>query len=124
MSAPISLLQVRKLFKQLARRPTFDPPHDLARRHIRWTTHQNVDVIFAHHALHDPDLKSLARLPYQFSYSLRYFSTQYLVAVLRHPYKVILNLKHRVASVPVFHAAPPFMQHSLAAKADRLKPVV
>ena len=37
---------------------------------------------------------------------------------------VVLNLKYRVASVFVFHAAPPFMQHIVAAKADRLKPVV
>jgi hypothetical protein len=37
---------------------------------------------------------------------------------------VILNLKYRMTTVPVLHAAPPFVQPILAAKADRLKPVV
>ncbi len=64
-------------------------------------------VVLAHHSLHDPDLKGFTRLSYQFSNSLRYFSIQYLVSILRHPDKVILNLKHLVATVPVFHAAPP-----------------
>ena len=124
MPAPIAFLQVRVLFKQLARRPPFDPPHDLARRHIRRTTDQNMHMILAHHPFHDPDLKGLTRLPNQLSYSLGDLSGQYLVPVLRHPDKVILNLKYRVASVSVVHAAPPFPQHILAAKADRLKPVV
>jgi hypothetical protein len=29
-----------------------------------------------------------------------------------------------MASVSILHAAPPFVQHIVAAKADRLKPVV
>jgi len=33
-------------------------------------------------------------------------------------------LKYRMAAVSVLHAAPPFVQHIFAAKADRLKPVV
>jgi len=33
-------------------------------------------------------------------------------------------LIHRMAAIPVVHAAPPFAQHILPAKADRLKPVV
>ena len=74
MPTPVSLFYMRKLFKQLARRPTFDPPHDLARRHRRRTTHQNMYVILAHYPFHDPDLKRLTRLSYQLPYPLRYVS--------------------------------------------------
>ena len=44
--------------------------------------------------------------------------------ILCYPYKLILNLKHRMANVPVVYAAPPLMRPIFAAKADRLKPVV
>ena len=57
MPAPISLFQVRKLFKQLARRAPLDPSHDLTRRHRRWTTGQYVYMVLAHHTLDYPDLK-------------------------------------------------------------------
>ncbi len=124
MPAPISLLQVRKLFKQLARRATLDPPHDLTRRHRRWTTRQYVYMVLAHHTLDYPDLEGFTGLPNQLSYPLRYLASENLVAVLRNPYKVILNLKYRMTAVSVLHAAPPFVQPIPAAKADRLKPVV
>ena len=66
----------------------------------------------------------LHRLSNQLSYPLRYLASENLVAVLRNPYKVTLNLKYRMTAVSVLHAAPPFVQPILAAKADRLKPVV
>src|SRR3989338_5901359 len=124
MPAPIFLFQVRKLFKQLARRSPLDPPHDLARCHCRWTTDQNMHMILAHHSLDYPNLKGFTCLSHQLSNSLRYFPSQNLVSVLRYPYKVVLNLKNCMASISVFHAAPPSVQHNIAAKADRLKPVV
>ena len=123
MPTPILLFQVRKLFKQLARRAPLDPPHDLARRHGRWTTAQNMHVILAHYTFHNPNLKGFAGLTNQFSYTLRHLSAQHLVPVFRYPYKVVLNLKNRMTAIPIFQAAPPFMQHIVAAKADRLKPV-
>ena len=124
MPAPVFLSQMRKFLKQLARRPPLDPPHDLARRHVRRTTRQNMDVVFTHHTLHYPDLERLACLSHQLSDSLRYLSCQNLVTVLRYPYKVIFNLKYRMTTISVLHAAPPFMRPILAAKADRLQPVV
>jgi hypothetical protein len=124
MPAPKSFLQVRELFEQLPRRATLEAPHDLTRRHRRGTTHQDVYVIFAHNSLHYPDLKSLTRFSYQLSNALRYVSTQYFVAVFCNPYKVILNLKNRMTAISIIHVAPPFMQHFISAKADRLKPVV
>jgi hypothetical protein len=37
---------------------------------------------------------------------------------------VILHLKYRMTAISVVHATAPFSRHILAAKADRLKPVV
>ena len=124
MPTPILLFQMRKLFEQLARRAPLDTPHDLARRHSRRTTGQNMHMILAHRAFYYPDLKGFARLSHQLSNSLRNISSQLFVSVFRYPYKVLLNLKNRMAAISVFHAAPPFVQHIVAAKADRLKPVV
>jgi len=53
---------------------------------------------------------------HQLSNSLRHLSSQNLVSVLRYPYKVVLNLKNRMTSVSVFHAATPFVQHIVEAK--------
>ena len=121
---PVPFPQAPILFQRLARRPPLDPPHDLARRQGRWATRQVVHVVLAHHALHYPNLKRPTRLPDQLSYSLRDLSRQHLVPVLRHPDKVVLDLKYRMAAISVVHAAPPLAQHIFAAKADRLKPVV
>ena len=73
---------------------------------------------------HDPNLERLACLPNQLANSLRDFARQYFVAVFRDPYKVVLDLKNRVAAVSVFHSAPLDVRRIFAAKADRLKPVV
>ncbi|MNF66775.1 hypothetical protein D3C84_485730 [compost metagenome] len=100
-----------------------DPSHDLARRQTRRTTHQNVDVILAHHTLYYPDLKRLTRLPHQLAYSLGHLPTQYLVAVLGHPDKVILDLVDRVTSVSVIHA-PALQLRMVALKLTGWKPVV
>jgi len=83
-----------------------------------------MDMVFTHHPLHYPDLERLAGLSHQLSDSLRHLSCQNLVVVLRYPYKEIFNLKYRMTTLSVLHAAPPFMRLILAAKADRLKPVV
>ncbi len=79
---------MRKLFKQLARRAPFDPPHDLAWRHHPRITGQNVDVILAHRPFHYPDLRGIARLTHQLSNSLRHVPRQYFIPVLRYPHKV------------------------------------
>jgi len=64
MPSPVPLLQVRKFFKQIARCPPFYPPHDLARSHLRRTTHQNMHMILAYYSLYNSDFKcfSLPRL--------------------------------------------------------------
>lgn len=85
MLSPILLLQVRMLFKQLARCATLDLPHDLVWRQRRRTTGQNVHVILPHHTFYYSDLNGFTGLSRQLSNSLRYFSFQYLVPVLRYP---------------------------------------
>lgn len=107
ISHPVSLLQGRKLFKQPARRVPFDPPRDLAGRHIRRRTHQYVHVVLAPHPAHYPDLKRRAHLPDQLSDSLSNLRCQHLLPVLRHPHKVILKLKYRVTAISVVHLTPP-----------------
>ena len=73
----------------------------------------------------NPYIKGLARLPDKLPYPLSYYSSQYLVAILRNPHKVILYLVYRVAAIPVIHTLlTPLFGNSIAAKADRLKPVV
>ena len=65
MPTPIPLLQHREFLEQLARRPSFDPPHNFTRRHRRWRRHKKVDVVFAHHAAQYPYLKRFTCLSYQ-----------------------------------------------------------
>jgi len=124
MSTPIPLLYMRKFFKQLARCTTLNSSHDLARSHIRRTTHQNMHMVFAHHPSNNPYLECLTRLPDKLSYPFRQLPRQNLVAILRNPYKVVLYLIDRVAAIPVIHTTLQVLRYSIAAKADRLKPVV
>ena len=107
MSSPVTLLQMRKLLEQRAWCVAFDPLHDLARRRLRWRTHQDVHVIFTHHTLHYPDLEGLKPLAYQLSDPFRNLCGQYLVTLLRDPHKVVLNLKNRMAPVSVAHFILP-----------------
>lgn len=81
-------------------------------------------MIFTHNTFDDPNFKGFACPSHQVSDSLRHLSIQHLVAILRYPDKVLLNLKHRMTAVSVFHTTPPFVRHIAAAKADRLKPMV
>ena len=81
-------------------------------------------MILAHPACHDPYLAGRAGLPHPLSHTLRNFTPQYLVAVLRHPDKGVLKLKHGVATVAVLQSTSLIQSPSVSAKADRLKPLV
>jgi len=119
MSVPAPLSTMRKSLNQLARRTPLDTPHDLTWCHVRWTTRQNVHVILGHYPLHDSDLKHLTRLSHKIAYSFRDLSSQHFVAALRHPHKVILDLIHRIAPVPLvmphLHSCSAFSQLKLTA---------
>ena len=103
MSPPISLLQMRKFLKQPTCRIAFDPPHNLAGCHSGWCTHQNMHMIFANHPAHYPYLERLTHLTNHCSNSFSNIPCQNLVAVFCHPNKVVLNLKNRMAAIPVVH---------------------
>lgn len=106
MPSPVPLLQMRKFFKQIAPCSPFYPPHDLARSHLRRTTHQNMHTILAYYSLYNSDFKCFARLTNQLSNSFCYLSLQNLISILRYPYKMILNLINRMTFISIIHATP------------------
>jgi len=120
MPTPIFLLQMGKLFKQITRCPTFNPPHNLTRRHLRRTTHKYMYMILTHHTPYNSYLECFARLSNQLPNSFCYFSLQNFVSIFSYPYKMIFNLINRMTSISIIHATPP-VWHILSAKADRLK---
>jgi len=103
MPSPIPLLEEWKLLKQLARRPSFDPPHDLVRRHRRWCRHQYVDMVLAHYTFQNLYFERFACLANQIPPLLCHIAFQNLIPVLGYPHKVILNIVRRMAIVPILH---------------------
>ena len=99
---PIALLDMRELFKQLSRCSSFNSPHDLTWGHFRRSTYQYMYMVFAHHPFHDLDFKRIACLLHQLFHTQSDFTNQYLVSVFRHPYKVVLDAKNRMASISIF----------------------
>jgi hypothetical protein len=114
---------VRKFFKQITRCSSFYSPHDLTRSHLRWAAHQYMHMILTHYTLYNSEFKCFTRLTNQLSNPFCYLSFQNLISILRYPYKMVFNLINRMTSLSIIHATPP-VWHILAAKADRLKPVV
>ena len=108
MLSPVPLPYVGKFLKQLARRPPFEPPHDLTRRQRRGAAHHDMHVILAYHSLDDPDLERFAGLPHQTPYPLPDLSRQHFVPLLCHPYKMVFDLKDGMTPIPIFHPAHPF----------------
>ena len=123
MPSPVSFLQVRKLLKQMTRSSSLDSSHDFTGRHSRGRTHQNMDMVFAHHASYNPNFKGFTSLPYQVPYSFRYISLQNFVAVFAYPNKMVFNLINRMATIPRYSISTSLFI-IITAKADRLKPVV
>ncbi len=81
-------------------------------------------MVLANGPFYYPDLKGFARLSDPFPKPFPHLSSEHFVAIFRYPNKVILNLKYRMTAISVVHATATFSRHILAAKADRLKPVV
>ena len=106
MSSPISLLQMWKLLEQSTCRIAFDPPHNLTGCHSGRGTHQNMHMILANYSAHDPYLKRFTNLTNHCSNSFSNIPCQNLIAVFRHPNKMILNLKNRMTAIPVVHDTP------------------
>ena len=107
MPPPVPFLDLRVLLEQLRCRSPLDSPHDFARRHTRWTAHQNMHMILAHHAFHNPNLERITGLAHQLSHSFCNLSPQHLVPILCHPHKMVLNLKNRMTAISIVHLWPP-----------------
>ena len=103
MPSPISLFKMRKLFQQFRRSPTLYSSHYLTWSHIRRSRHKHMHVILTHNSTYDIDLKCLAGLTNKLFYSKRHFVMQYLIAIFRYPYKMILNIENRMTSITIFH---------------------
>ena len=132
MPSPISLLDLWKLFKQFARRTTFDSPHNLTASYIWWSRNQNMHTVIAHNPLQNPNFKSFACLSHQFTNSKPNITNLDLVTILCYPNKIILNVIYRVTTIPIFHNCLRLVRDSYSLlyigisvlKADRLKAVV
>ncbi len=97
-------------------RPRCPTPTILSRSNIGWPLSGYVSAPATYLEFAD-----LSRESYQLPHPFRYLCMQHLVAILRYPHKMV----HRVATISVVHAASPLVwRFILAAKANRLKPVV
>lgn len=56
-------------------------------------------------ALHDDDASTFSALTNQIPSTKRHFPFQHLVAILRHPNQMILDIIDRVATRTIFHTA-------------------
>lgn len=117
--SPVTLLQVRKLFLQQPRGAPFEVLHHLRRTQARRARHQQVDVVFAHVTFQNLDVTAHAALSDEFPRPLRYLSPQHVVAVLRDPHKVVLDVIERVRPPAIF--SHQNITLSEGAKAFRLK---
>ena len=101
MLAPVAFLEQGKLVLQLARRDAFDELRDLRRTERGRCRHHQMAMIATDMPLQDRDFPTGADLPDQVARPLCRFAAQHLIAVLRDPYKVILNVVDRMRSLPL-----------------------
>ncbi len=94
---PISL-------EYLCRNMAFNPSHQFRWRYRRRSRHQNVYLILTHYTPDNLNLKPFACLTNHFSNSIDQISAQHMVTILRHPYKIILDLVFGMTAMTVFHA--------------------
>jgi hypothetical protein len=110
--SPLSLLNLREFFKKLCSTSIFYSAHYFTRSHCRRSRHKYVNMVFAHYTAYYPDLKCLTCLPDQFSNPKGYITLQHLITILCNPYKMIFNIKYRVASISIIHK-PSFQAFGL-----------
>ena len=89
-----------------ARGLSFEPLHQLTDRDVGRNRDKNMDVIPRNVPSDDFDILTLANFPDQLPGSRSYVADQNWLAVLRDPYKVILQIVNGMAGFPViFHTA-------------------
>ena len=103
MPSPVSFLQLWKLFKQFTGRSPFYPAHYFTGCHCWWRRHKYVNMVLTDHSFDDSYFKMFTRLPNQLPDSKGYISSQHLVTIFGHPYRVLLNVKNSMAPIAIIH---------------------
>jgi hypothetical protein len=103
VSPPIPLAQTWIRFLQSPRRLTLDVLHQLRYRHLRWHRHEQMHMVTTHVSTDDPHSVALADRVNQVSHPQCQIALQDLVAILRHPYKVILDVVNRMRSFTIVY---------------------
>src|ERR671931_509494 len=106
--SPVALLQHGKLLEQLAGSAAFDPTHDLARRHVGRGRDEDVYMLLSDNPLKALDLEDFTRLPDQLPHTQCDIACEHLVAVLRDPDKVILDVVDRMTAVAIVQSSSPW----------------
>ena len=101
VAPPIALLQMRKLILQQPRRPSFQVLHHFRWAQLRPTRHQDMDMVLTHMPPDDFDFSTQTTLQDQLSSSLGHFAAQDMIALLRHPHKVVLDIIDRMRSFAI-----------------------
>ena len=103
VSAPISLLYLRKLCKYLVRCPPFYHPHNVRGWNIGGRWYQDMDMVFAHNTPQNLYLESFTNLADKFPDTKCQIALQQMVAIFRDPHKMVLNFILGMASLSIIH---------------------
>src|SRR4051794_669320 len=101
MAAPAELLQVAELLHQVPRALPLDPLHQVAGRDVRRAGDEQVDVVAADVPLEDLDLQLRTDRPNDLAETDADVASQELLAVLRDPHQVQLDVEPGVGGPSV-----------------------
>ena len=98
---PILLAQLRILLLHQTRRASLHPFHQI-RQALRWRILDvHMHVVFAHYSFQYPHVFGVADLQQQIATPNFDIALQHRITVLRYPYDVRLQARHRVPTVPI-----------------------
>lgn len=96
MTTPVPFVQMNEFLLKQARTAPLEVLHDGGRAKFGWTTDQKMNMVRPHMPLDNPNLTTQTALTDQLARPFRYGPAQHLVAILRHPDEVVLDLIDRV----------------------------
>lgn len=105
---PISLLQMRKLLLQPARRTTFEPLDQIRQRQFRSVFNVHMNMVFAHNAFENSDIFRIANLNQQVAASNFDVALQNVVTVLCDSHNIRGQSCRRLRRLSVFFHQPNF----------------
>ena len=101
--SPVTFSQVRKLLLKNAGWSALDFLHELTGWQMRRNRNEQIDMISAHITFLDQQFQLKADLSDDLTSSDFNLSCQNMIAILCHPYKMILDNVHCVGTFTVFH---------------------